>query len=687
MLRLKSFSVWAYGVCFVLAAVPVMRADDQFDLITVQLNTSSQTVWRISHPNVRQAVTSYPSIKFLPGDSVSIDAGGCVQTGGHGKTWKRYVNPSGDNSDHLYHGKVSIPGVTNGLVRIQGSPVFNHAMTIPAPGNIPANQMVLQLGYEDDGYGDNGYWGHDDGTEDQCKNSQDAFVIVSVGHNGTLAANPADFTGIQAAQFRCQAAWAFHNYDTSRLSQSSFDDAFSLHWWDYVEDPTTEITYLAARGIASGGDCFGMSLLADVGEDQFITGNLSESFWANYKTQNMLSPSVSYDINVAHWKQLSTTFIRGYLATSFNSPTAVAQLIAADLNRRPNYNYGVISIESGGEGHALTPIRVTQQGNKYLIDVYDSNRPCPQIPDNATYPQIVITGNSWSYVMADGKTWSGSQDAVGFSSLGYVGYTGQDGWSDLGANLSGFVKVIFGANAQIEQVASGSGKRLYVQNTHNRDTSAQSLGKGFVRIPKLAQQAVPNQYGRPRTNQGVFPLHHDPQLTAAQKAQVAATVAEYEPEYGDSGQIYLASPAQVDSLTFTLSAKAAGKPVRMMVSTGGEFYEINSVVPAGTAHPKITLHSLKDMTQGVSVSSLDATGLKVTLTHGVMPANHSALVTERTAEMAVTPQAMRFTLSPQKKLQLVGPAGSATVQVLERRIDATAKPVSVPLHAVPIVAK
>ena len=27
----------------------------------------------------------------------------------------------------------------------------------------------LRLGYEDDDYSDNGYWGHDDGTGDQCK--------------------------------------------------------------------------------------------------------------------------------------------------------------------------------------------------------------------------------------------------------------------------------------------------------------------------------------------------------------------------------------------------------------------------------------------------------------------------------------------------------------------------------------
>ena len=45
---------------------------------------------------------------------------GCCQTGGHGKTWKRYVDPQGPNSDRLYHGLVWVPGATSGLVRLQG---------------------------------------------------------------------------------------------------------------------------------------------------------------------------------------------------------------------------------------------------------------------------------------------------------------------------------------------------------------------------------------------------------------------------------------------------------------------------------------------------------------------------------------------------------------------------------------
>ena len=66
--------------------------------VTHTVNGNTET-WRIDEPNVKQKVTPYPQIKFRPGDKVTIQASGCVQTGGTGNTWKRYVNPSGPDAD------------------------------------------------------------------------------------------------------------------------------------------------------------------------------------------------------------------------------------------------------------------------------------------------------------------------------------------------------------------------------------------------------------------------------------------------------------------------------------------------------------------------------------------------------------------------------------------------------------
>ncbi len=136
--------------------------------------------WRIDQPVVTQRLTEYHQIRFVPGDTITITAAGCVQTGGSGATWKLYVTPQGPNSDHLYHGLIEIPSVTppGRLDRIAGW--VNRPLKIPQ--GFPEDQLYLRLGYEDDDYSDNGYWGHDDGTGNQCRNVGPAWVSLTVTH-------------------------------------------------------------------------------------------------------------------------------------------------------------------------------------------------------------------------------------------------------------------------------------------------------------------------------------------------------------------------------------------------------------------------------------------------------------------------------------------------------------------------
>lgn len=154
---------------------------DQTTRCTV--NGSNQTACRIDQPVVTQPLTPYPQVIFQPGDQVTVNAGGCVQTGGLGATWKRYVNPSGPDSNVKYWGTISIPGATAGVVRV--SDVIGKTLTI-APGISPP--LVLSLGYVDSKYSDNGYDSHDDGTQNQCKNVPNAFVELTITHaSGTTA--------------------------------------------------------------------------------------------------------------------------------------------------------------------------------------------------------------------------------------------------------------------------------------------------------------------------------------------------------------------------------------------------------------------------------------------------------------------------------------------------------------------
>ncbi len=143
--------------------VGAARADN----IACATDGSGNDTCTISYPNVLAPSTVYPNLVFGPGDTVSITASGCLQTGGSGDTWKRYVDPSGNNSDHLYHGLISIPGVTQGLVRLS---------TVVGRTDLPASTGgVLTLGYEDDNYEDNGYYSHDNGNNNQCSSTSGPF--------------------------------------------------------------------------------------------------------------------------------------------------------------------------------------------------------------------------------------------------------------------------------------------------------------------------------------------------------------------------------------------------------------------------------------------------------------------------------------------------------------------------------
>jgi hypothetical protein len=146
------------------------------DVITCTEPTPGHEAWHIEYPSVERSLTDYPAIAFNPGDVVRLSASGCVQSGGFGQTWKRYVDPD-DGDGHLdsqYYGTVQIRGVTGdnnpqSIKHWVGPPFI-----VPLAGH-------LALGYVDDGgIGDNGYWSHDDGTNNQCVGLSKAVVDVVV---------------------------------------------------------------------------------------------------------------------------------------------------------------------------------------------------------------------------------------------------------------------------------------------------------------------------------------------------------------------------------------------------------------------------------------------------------------------------------------------------------------------------
>ena len=150
-------------------------------------------IYTVYKPQVRQAATIYGQIPLNGGDRLLLYACGCVQTGGKGLTWKSYFDPKGDESDRYYSGTFGL--IYNGQAvppdysqHPTGLRRIKDVVTHQGPGlTIPAGRTArIVLGYQDDGYPDNGYSARnaDDGTGDQCRGAGPAAVDVVVYHNG-----------------------------------------------------------------------------------------------------------------------------------------------------------------------------------------------------------------------------------------------------------------------------------------------------------------------------------------------------------------------------------------------------------------------------------------------------------------------------------------------------------------------
>ncbi len=196
---MKRFSMIAIALGLLASSAASVRADNSTKEEVTSTVSGNTTIWRIFRPVISQPEKSYTKIKFEQGDSVTIEAGGCDQTGGLGATWKRYVDPQGPNADRLYHGLIEIPGITNqfkqspsgkkGLVRLLDMGMknlspgqFRGSFVVGDLTKVAEKDRYVRLGFEDDNYGDNGYTGRDNGTGDQCQNLGTSYVVITITH-------------------------------------------------------------------------------------------------------------------------------------------------------------------------------------------------------------------------------------------------------------------------------------------------------------------------------------------------------------------------------------------------------------------------------------------------------------------------------------------------------------------------
>jgi hypothetical protein len=245
-----------------------------FDKGCSDRNATGKFTCTIDKPVVTQPETEYPNVVFAPGDYVDVQANGCVQTGGSGSTWKRYVNPDFDlqPGSTMYHGLVRIPGTRDAGSLVPIRSITNRFLQVTGE-NVALSQLFLHLGYGDTIYSDNSYDRHDDGSDDQCKTDASdpitggpAYVVITIYRGVPLDAlsSAYDFdvvpncgtsgncttTGLDSNGLLYNPQWAFQ----LRNGAQTIPETSSCHNFSQPGLPDFVVSYLplAAPAIA---DC------------------------------------------------------------------------------------------------------------------------------------------------------------------------------------------------------------------------------------------------------------------------------------------------------------------------------------------------------------------------------------------------------------------------------------------------
>jgi hypothetical protein len=262
----------------VIASVPTAGANPYTaDIVSIARGPKSggeeTTVYRIDQPRVDLGVPDrIAAITLRPGDMISITAGGCVQTGGSGNTWKSYTNPLGDNADHLYSGTIAIAGITGAGMQRVGAALAPKEWVVPydLPFTVP---LMLSIGYQDDDYSDNGYYSHDNGDQSQCANVGPAWIELRI----VSGARPSQIPQYSPHTAGWDLIWDTNNVDANGLPLNPF-------WAEQLEPGYWNPDFADCGPIFSFSSWPGNSTTEDVGRLSYCTSqqpttDLSENYF------------------------------------------------------------------------------------------------------------------------------------------------------------------------------------------------------------------------------------------------------------------------------------------------------------------------------------------------------------------------------------------------------------------------
>ena len=379
------------------------------------------------------------------------------------------------------------------------------------------------------------------------------------------------------AKFRTNLFWPFQNFNTDAMTWTQFSQTFTnvgegdlsfnvLPWnWHLWERAFFQLVY---RGIASGGNCFGMCLEALAAREArtMFVEPIYDSPDNTYSADTLgMVPSptnpkdvdVIDQVNLKMGYQVGADFIDWFIGMEVLNDIQDANL--AFKSSRDAFaagNWPMILLSSGAlsqDGHVVVPYAwlVSFSGappieasdgaiasqplssQTWIMRVANPNYPASAAKDDNINNEIRISplGNTWSFTGAGG-TWSGSKGSDGrilcapYALLNYE--QAMVGDFILGL-LQGIAVVIFSGSGQIRQITDEA-KRTYFTPARtdvagavdSRSVAMASAGTAVATRPQL--QRTINMDPQTRIPAMAFvPTYH-----RASRIAIVPPVADYE---------------------------------------------------------------------------------------------------------------------------------------------------------------
>jgi hypothetical protein len=299
-----------------------------------------------------------------------------------------------------------------------------------------------------------------------------------------------------------QRWWGVQNKSTATLSYNQYAAAFrdvdsDPEWWDLTDWLEKAFYELVVKGLAAGGNCFGMSLEAIYAYKHRSLFSLPLDRFTDWNT-------VVNEFNIKHQYQVGAEgiwwFVGQFLSGNTHNPVDVFNETRNEFNRGCN---PVVCIaqnwDFSGKPHCILPIAWDSSTTPWKMTIFD-----PNFPNQTRTLFVDPSKNEFSY--DGGNKYSGGQWSGGRFHYMPYSVTGERPrtpiWDAIALVLSGTI-LILGSDIETVSLVDENGNDLdaFGTDSTNRLKQGKPLDNKFVSVKGFDAKAV--NIARTRVNENI----------------------------------------------------------------------------------------------------------------------------------------------------------------------------------------